>query len=254
MKLQLIRNATLKLHYAGRCILIDPYFAPRHSLPSYTGRSANPLVDLPLPVPDILDGVELVIVSHLHSDHFDSVAKALVPKDLPILCQPGDEGEIAKAGFTDVTPLADEIDWQGIRFTRCEASHGLGPVVEIMGKVMGVLISSPKEPSLYWAGDTVLYPPVLQRIRCDRPDITVSHSCGALWDDDLIVMDAAETVHLANAALAANAGAIVVATHMEALDHASVSRDDLRAAANAARIGVDRLVIPQDGEAISFEI
>lgn len=253
MKLHLIRNATLKLHYAGRCILIDPYFSPRHSLPSYTGRSANPLVDLPLSVPDILDGVELVIVSHLHSDHFDSVAKALVPKHLPILCQPGDESEIAKAGFTDVTPLADDMDWQGIRFTRCKGSHGLGPVVEIMGKVMGVLISSPQEPSLYWAGDTVLYPPVLERIHCDRPDIIVSHSCGALWDGDLIVMDAAETVHLVKAALEANAGAIVVATHMEALDHATVSRGDLRAAANVAGIAGACLVIPQDGEVVEFK-
>jgi L-ascorbate metabolism protein UlaG (beta-lactamase superfamily) len=80
MKLQLIRNATLKLSYAGRSILIDPYFAPRHSLPSYTGKSANPLTDLPFSVEEVLQGVELVIVSHLHSDHFDSDGQTTRPE------------------------------------------------------------------------------------------------------------------------------------------------------------------------------
>ncbi|WP_411905689.1 MBL fold metallo-hydrolase [Rhizobium mayense] len=68
--------------------MIDPYFAPRHSLPSFTGRSPNPMTELPRSIDDILQGVELVIVSHLHTDHFDAVAKERVPKTLPILCQP----------------------------------------------------------------------------------------------------------------------------------------------------------------------
>jgi L-ascorbate metabolism protein UlaG (beta-lactamase superfamily) len=182
MKLQLLRNATLKLSYGGRTILIDPYFAPRHSLPSFAGRSPNPLVDLPLPVEGILAGVELVVVSHLHSDHFDKAAQEAVPKHLPIVCQPGDEATIGKAGFTNVTPLTTSIDWNGLRLTRCEGSHGLGTVVEKMGNVMGFVLESPEEPTLYWAGDTVLYPPVLEAVRRITPDIIVSHSCGARWE------------------------------------------------------------------------
>ncbi|MHC2572396.1 hypothetical protein [Rhizobium leguminosarum] len=58
MKLQLIRNATLKLDYAGRTVLIDPYFAPKHSQPSFAGRSPNPLVELPVSIDRILDGVD----------------------------------------------------------------------------------------------------------------------------------------------------------------------------------------------------
>ncbi len=48
MRLQLIRSATLRLDYAGHHLLIDPYFAPKHSRPTYTGKSPNPLIDLPL--------------------------------------------------------------------------------------------------------------------------------------------------------------------------------------------------------------
>jgi L-ascorbate metabolism protein UlaG (beta-lactamase superfamily) len=244
MKLQLIRNATLKLDYAGRIVLIDPYLAPKHSLESFAGRSPNPMVELPVEIEDILDGVELVIVSHLHSDHFDSVAMERVPKDLPIFCQPGDEETIREAGFSHVTPLADAAIWQGLTLTRREGSHGLGPVVELMGSVMGFSVEAEGEPSLYWAGDTVLYPPVADVIGRTRPDIVVSHSCGARWDGDLIVMDAEETVRLCETA----PNSIVVATHMEALDHATVSREDLRRAADTAGIAAEKLLIPADGE------
>lgn len=82
MKLQLLRNATLKLDYAGSMILIDPDFGPKHSRPSFTGRSPNPMTELPVATGDILAGVEIVIVSHLHADHFDKVAQDLVPKHL----------------------------------------------------------------------------------------------------------------------------------------------------------------------------
>jgi L-ascorbate metabolism protein UlaG (beta-lactamase superfamily) len=248
MKLQLFRNATIKLDYAGRTVLIDPYLAPRHSLPSYTGRSPNPTVELPASIEEILDGVELVVVSHLHSDHFDSVAKARVPKDLPLICRPGDEIKIAEAGFTDIHPLLDVFDWNGLVFTRREGSHGLGPVLEKMGQVMGFTLAAQDEPRIYWAGDTVLYPPVVETITATSPDIIVTHSSGAKWDGDLIVMDAEQTI--ATCELAKDAR--VIAVHMEALDHATVTRADLRRAAEAAEISAQRLLIPNDGETLSL--
>lgn len=246
MKLQLIRNATLKLDYAGRIVLIDPYLAPKHSLESFTGRSLNPMVELPVAIDDILDGVELVIVSHLHDDHFDGVAMERVPKHLPLFCQPGDEATIREAGFTDVTPLTDGATWKGLTLIRREGSHGLGPVVELMGSVMGFTLEAEGEPSIYWAGDTVLYPPVAKVIRETGPDIIITHSCGARWDGDLIVMDAEETVAVCEAA----PDATVIATHMEALDHATISREDLRQAAQARGIAPSRLLIPDDGETV----
>lgn len=248
MKLQLFRNATIKFDYAGRIVLIDPYLAPRHSLPSFTGRSPNPMTELPASIEDILKDVQLVVVSHLHTDHFDGVAKERVPKNLPLICQPGDETVIREAGFGDVHPLTERLDWQGLTFTRREGSHGLGPVVEKMGPVMGFTIEAPGEPKIYWAGDTVLYPPVARTIEATKPDIIITHSCGAKWDGDLIVMDAAQTI--ATAELAPKAR--VIAFHMEALDHATVSRADLRHATDKAGISPERLFIPADGETLTL--
>lgn len=164
MKLQLIRNATLRIDYAGRTLLVDPFLAAKHSLPSYTGQSKNPLVDLPIPAAEIIAGVDLLLVSHLHSDHFDSVAKQMLPKDLPLLCQPGDETTIREAGFTRVTPLDRTMEVDGISVAATLGSHGLGEVLKLMGSVIGFVLRAPGEPTIYLCGDTVLYPPVLETI------------------------------------------------------------------------------------------
>ncbi|MCS3451200.1 MULTISPECIES: MBL fold metallo-hydrolase [Bradyrhizobium] len=248
MKLRLLRNATLKLEFLGRTILIDPFLAPKGTRPTLAGRAPNPLVDLPVSAEEILKGVELVIVSHLHSDHFDPVAQALVPKHLPLICQPGDEVKICAYGFSDVTPLTDSIDWQSIRLERREGSHGLGPVVDKMGSVMGFSIAAKDEPVVYWAGDTVLYPPVAKIIDETRPDVVIIHPCGARWGDDLIAMDAEQAIAVCR--LASNA--VVVATHLEALDHTTVTRADLRRYARERGIPTEQLLIPEDGVVLEF--
>ncbi|NLS68237.1 MBL fold metallo-hydrolase [Bradyrhizobium brasilense] len=250
MKLQLLRNATLKLTLGERTILIDPFFAPKHSRPSIAGRSPNPLVDLPVSTDQVLEGVELVIVSHLHSDHFDPVAQGLVPKDLPIVCQPGDDTKIRSFGFEKVTPLHDNFVWRGVKLTRRKGRHGFGPVVEKMGPVMGFSVELEGEPSLYWAGDTVLYPPVEETIRSTDPDIIVIHPSGALWEGQSIAMDAEQAVTLGRIF----SRPTIVATHLEALDHTTVSRDDLRHKLLAQNIAAERFLIPHDGEVLTLGV
>ncbi len=101
---------------------------------------------------------------------------------------------------------------------------------------------------------TILYDEIYATIDRYQPNIIITHSCGARWPDaagerQLIVMDAAQTVALAQSA----PHSTVIATHMEALDHATVSRAALRAAALADDIPATRLLIPDDGEELRFE-
>ena len=250
MHIQLIRNATLRLIYAGRTILVDPYFAAKHTLPSYANKSMNPLVDLPMTPAEIMRDVELVIVSHLHSDHFDSVAKEQLPKTLPLICQPGDEGAIREAGFQDVHPLDGVVGWNGITITRTDGQHGEGKTAQLMGKVSGFVFEADGEPTLYWTGDTIWYDMVQRVIAEKQPDVIVTHSCGAVWGDDPrpIVMDAAQTFAVCRAA----PNSTVVAVHMEALDHATVSRSALRQFAVEQGITENRLLIPTDGEIVEL--
>lgn len=49
MKLQLIRNATLLLDYAGSRLLIDPMLGDKHIFRSFAGISENPTVGMLIP-------------------------------------------------------------------------------------------------------------------------------------------------------------------------------------------------------------
>ena len=251
MEIKLIRNATLRVTYAGHTFLIDPYFAPKHSLPSFTGRSPNPMVDLPEQPSDIIKDCEMIIVSHLHTDHFDSLAQEMLPKELPIFCQPGDEGTISEKGFTQVTPITDQIVWQNISITRTTGRHGTtAPILQMMGHVSGFVLAAEGEPMVYWMGDTVWYEDVQQVIDQHEPDIIITHSGGAVWGNgELIIMDAAQTIALCKYAPHSE----VVATHIEALDHCLSTRSDLKKASLEAGILEGQLFIPEDGMTIEFK-
>jgi L-ascorbate metabolism protein UlaG (beta-lactamase superfamily) len=249
MNLQLIRSATLRLEYAGRRILIDPYLAAKFSRPSFTGKSPNPMIDLPFSPQEVISNIDAIIVSHLHSDHFDPAAQELLPKDTPILCQPMDEVPITSMGFHHVTPVVDSLVWHGITITRTPCQHGSGDVLDDMGTASGFVFQTENEPTVYWVGDTIYYEAVAEVITHFQPQVIITHSCGAVWGDHvLIVMDAAQTIDVCKSA----PKSFVVATHMEALDHATITRAELREYATLQGISLQQLLIPEDGETLLF--
>lgn len=155
---------------------------------------------------------------------------------------------VLTAGSDHTTLLLDTSNWRGILLSCREGSHGLGPVVEKVGSVMGSLSEAEGEPTTYWAEDAVLYPTVEEAIRTDRPDLIVIHPCGARWDGYPIVMDIGQTVAMCEV----SPRPVVVATHMGVLDHATVDRDELRWASLARGIAPERLRIPHDDEVPEF--
>ena len=250
MKVQLIRNATMKITYADKTVLTDPVLSAKHSLPSFAGLENNPTVNLPFPVQDILNGLDGVIVSHDHPDHMDSTAISLLPGDTPVFCQPSDEKRIASEGFQNVLPVESARNWESITLTRTEGKHGQGKTGKMMGPVSGFLFQADTEPTLYWVGDSIWCEEVQNVIASYNPDIIITHSGGAAFSHDAapIIMDGKQTV---NAAIAAPE-AFIVAVHMEALDHCRVTRTMLRDMADNSGISPSRLLIPEDGETISF--
>jgi len=86
MKIQLIRSATLRLEYARRRFVIDPYLAAKHSRPSFTGKSPNPLIDLPCAPQDIIasmDSLDHATVSREALRHY-ATAHGIQPEQLLI--------------------------------------------------------------------------------------------------------------------------------------------------------------------------
>lgn len=249
MQLQFVRNATIRLGYAGRTLLIDPMLSPKGAMDAFAGGPRNPTVDLPMPAADVVAGIDAVVVSHAHPDHFDPLAAEALSKDVPVFAQEDCVAMLAEAGFTSVTPLAGTLAWEGITMVRTGGRHGEGEIGERMGTVSGVVLRADGEPTVYWAGDTILCDEVRAVLREHAPDVVVVHAGGAAFPGtDPIIMDAAQTIETAQLA----PDATIVATHLESLDHCPVTRDALREAAESANVPGDRLRIPRDGETITL--
>ncbi|MEA2228341.1 MAG: hypothetical protein QOF04_1971 [Solirubrobacteraceae bacterium] len=250
MELTLVRSATLLVDMAGRRFLVDPMLDPagaRDAIANTANARSNPLVELPTAPEEVVDGVDAVLVTHLHADHLDETATALLrERRLPIACQPEDEPALYERGLGDLRPVARAIDLCGVGVARTPGRHGTGEIGRKMGTVSGYVLGAPGEPVLYVAGDTIWCDEVDEAIAGHAPNVIVLNAGAARFlQGDPIIMDADDVIATARAA----PGATIVAVHLEALNHCGLSRADLRAAVDTAGVG-DRVRIPADGETL----
>jgi L-ascorbate metabolism protein UlaG (beta-lactamase superfamily) len=254
MRVRLLRHATLLIEYAGRRLLLDPMFSPAESQPPI-GNAANdkrwPLVPLPMDeaaLGELCRGLDGVLVTHTHRDHWDAPAIAALGKALPLVCQPPDAEAMAKAGFTAVTPVESRSEWLGISVVRTGGQHGRGALAERLGPVSGFVLSHADEPTLYVAGDTVWCDEVREAIGAHRPDVVVVNAGAAQFlQGGPITMDVDDI--RATAAAAPNAA--IVAVHFETVNHCLLSRAACAAALAESGLA-KRVKLPADGDVLGW--
>jgi L-ascorbate metabolism protein UlaG (beta-lactamase superfamily) len=250
MRIRLLRHATLLVETAGRRFLVDPVLGPAGSqppIPETPNPRPNPLVGIPVEPLDAVAGISATLVTHLHPDHFDQAALGVVPRDRPVLCQPRDHQMLGRAGLP-AQIVGDPLDLDGVRITRTGGRHGRGAIGAEMGDVSGFVIAADGEPTVYLAGDTIWCDEVEAAITAHHPDVIVVNAGAARFvHGDPITMDVDDVVATCNAA----PDAVVVAVHMEAINHCLLIRDALRAGVAAA--GLDgRVLTPADGETLEL--
>ncbi len=249
MHLRLIRHATLTVDVAGRRLLVDPQLDPagaRDAVPDTAHPRRNPLVELPEPAEVVVTDVDAVLVTHLHSDHFDATARRLLPRDVPLLCQPPDAERLRADGFTDVRAVDAEAELGDLRLTRTRGRHGTGEVGERMAPVSGFVLTAPGQPSLYVAGDTILCDEVRDALDRHRPDAVVVNAGAAQFlAGGPITMDADDVVAVARHAPQAR----VIAVHLEAVNHCAETRADLHQRLREEGL-TDRVTVPEDGSEV----
>jgi L-ascorbate metabolism protein UlaG (beta-lactamase superfamily) len=249
MRLRLIRHATLLVELADRCVLVDPMLDPAGARPPVAGTPndrRNPLCELPEPAELLVHNLDGVLVTHLHADHLDETAVDLLAKDLPVLCQPPDEGVLRDRGFTHVRPVEPADELGGITVARTGGRHGTGEIAEKLAPVSGFVISAPGEPTLYVAGDTVWCEEVAQALDEHRPDVIVVNAGGARFTQgDPITMTADDVARVIEHA----PGAHVVAVHLEAINHCLETRADLHQRLRDAGLQ-EHVTVPEDGALI----
>lgn len=267
MKIRQIRNATLVLDIGDARILVDPWLSVEA-----TTVFPGPTVSLVVPMEEIVN-VDAVILTHLHPDHWDPTAIENLSSEIPIFTQHAADRDRVHDGqamiveatgevwythvegkqFDNATVLTGNPEFKGVKLKKVPGQHGSDFAVQaayaILAEVMGVVLSCPGEKTLYIAGDTTWNQYVEANIAEYRPDIIVVNAGNAKLPgiDDSIIMSPEDVVMVCEAA----PDAIIIASHLDAVAHATTSRAELRTHLEGVGLA-HRVLIPADGETMTF--
>ena len=265
MKIRQIRNATLRINFGGVEFLVDPWLIGRDEGFTFgSGPFASEVVDpaqldivmpmceLPVPLAEVLDGVDAYVLTHLHPDHFDlepdGSLGAKLDKSVPLFVQ--NEEEVAamkRSGFADVRTFTDDgVAFRDVMLKRTYAKHGTKTPC---GHASGVFFTSQAEPKSLWIlGDTVWCEEVEETMAALKPDVVVLNACAAqLKTYGRLIMDDADVESVCRNAQ----NAIVIASHMDTVAHATLTRRTLRSALERRGLA-ERVLMPDDGEEYSL--
>ncbi|WP_294085717.1 MBL fold metallo-hydrolase [uncultured Actinobacillus sp.] len=256
---QHIRNATAKIEMAGSTFLVDPYLAPKGSYAGFEGtinsQKRNPLIDMKEPVEKVLEGVDAVIVTHTHADHWDEYAQKVLPKTLPIFVQnAGDARIIRSQGFKDVRVVGKNTEFNKVKLSKTGGQHGtdqmyaIPQLAELAGEAMGVVMQADGEKTLYIVGDTIWNEDVDFALNRYKPEVIVMNTGYAQLQgfSDSIIMGKADVAKARQAAPKAD----IITVHMDAVNHAAVTSDEMRKFVKENQLS--KVAVPKEGEVLKY--
>ncbi|HTJ54534.1 MAG TPA: MBL fold metallo-hydrolase [Nitrosospira sp.] len=163
-----VGTATVIIRYAGLTVLTDPNFLHRgdHVHLGYgltSKRLTNPAIEL-----ENLPPVDLIVLSHMHEDHFDRFVQKNLDRNIPIVTT-SEAGEILKElGFMKLYPLKTwetftvEKGSTALSVTSMPGRHGPPVVAKLLPEVMGSILDfgwkiQPRRYRIYISGDTMVF-------------------------------------------------------------------------------------------------
>jgi L-ascorbate metabolism protein UlaG (beta-lactamase superfamily) len=201
-----IGTATVILRYAGFTILTDPNFLHQgEEVHLHYGikspRLTNPAIEI-----EDLPPLDLIVLSHMHDDHFDRVAAQKLDKNIPIVTTHEATVELKQKGFNSTHSLNT---WETItvskgevtlRITAMPGRHGPMLLASLLPPVIGSMLEF-QAPSgktsfrLYITGDTLITQQ-LKEIpqRYSDIDLALLHLGGTKVFGVLLTMDAKQGV------------------------------------------------------------
>ncbi|MER5845242.1 MBL fold metallo-hydrolase [Streptomyces prasinus] len=211
VRIRFIGNATLLVRYGALTLLTDPNFLHRgqHAHLGY-GLLTRRLKDPALTVDRLPADLDAVVLSHLHGDHWDRVARRNLDRALPVLTTPHAARRLRVfQGFPRVKGLRD---WQHhtlskegdrIRLTAMPGRHAVGPLRGLLPPVMGSMlefgpVGGPVRLRVYVSGDTLLFDGVEEiGRRYPDTDLAVLHLGGTRLPGGFVVtMDGGQGAEL----------------------------------------------------------
>jgi L-ascorbate metabolism protein UlaG (beta-lactamase superfamily) len=144
----------------------------------------NPTVDLTVSIDTILKDLDFVIVTHTHSDHFDTLASEKLPKRHQIILPTCRQRIYGKANFVNAEVKKQKqplkiLPHKNRRKTRKWRNIGTD------GRVSGFVLQAENEPTLYIVGDSICGR-VENAITTFKPEIIVTN-CEQSFQDLKII-------------------------------------------------------------------
>lgn len=223
-----IGGPTALLEYAGLRIVTDPTFdGPQvYEDPNETTlvKTAGPAI-----ARQDLGAVDLVLLSHHgHKDNLDWEGLELIAQGIPTLSTRQAANDLFGGSVIGLDNW-ESYDFGVVTITAMPALHGPPGSEPMVGPVIGFMLESPGEPSIYMSGDNASLPLVQQIADRFAPvDIALLFAGAARVDE----IDADLTLNSTDAATAAKTlGArLVVGLHTEDWTHFSHTRTQLEEA------------------------
>ncbi len=198
--LEFVGTATTVLRLGPFTVLTDPNFLHRGQRVYLGNGLFSKRLTEPSMQPADLPALDAVVLSHLHGDHFDRIARAELDRRLPVLTTPAAGRTLRKWGFGAAHDLRTwesydlARDGWTLTVTSAPGVHGPGPARLLLPPVMGSVLelTEPRQRTfrLYISGDT-LHRPWLREVveRLGPLDAAVLHLGGTRAFGLLVTMD-----------------------------------------------------------------
>ena len=214
-----------------------------------------PLIDMPVTAQEAVKGIDAVILTHTHLDHWDEAAQRLIPKDIPFFVQnAGDARTIREQGFTNVMVVGKNTPFGNVRISRTAGQHGpdalysVPALAEFGGDAMGFVLQA-DGMTLYFVGDTIWHPYVEVALKMYSPDIIVMNTGYAVLNafEGSLIMGKDDILRMYKAVPEAK----IIAVHMDAVNHTMQSSEEVRDFVESNNLQ-DRVYVPHEGETLTF--
>ena len=207
--LTFVGTATTVLRLGGFTLLTDPNLVRRgQRVHLGYGLTSKRRTD-PALTPDRLPSYDALVLSHLHGDHFDRVARRELPKQPPVVTTDRAARTLRKWGFTGATGLDHWATWETardterLRITAVPGQHGPAGVHRLLPPVIGTVLDlETRDPGrvgepawrrdlrVYVTGDTLNVPRLQEVVeRFPDVDVLVAHLGGTRVLGVLVTMD-----------------------------------------------------------------
>jgi L-ascorbate metabolism protein UlaG (beta-lactamase superfamily) len=202
--LTFVGTATTVLRLGAFTLLTDPNFLRRgQRVHLGYGLTSRRRTD-PALTPAQLPSYDALVLSHLHGDHFDRVARQELPREPPVVTTEKAAETLRKWGFSGATGLEPWAEWRSVRdgerltITAVPGQHGPAGVHRLLPPVIGTVLDLEtragdgwrRDLRVYMTGDTLNVPRLSEVAeRFPDVDVMVEHLGGTRVLGVLVTMD-----------------------------------------------------------------